>query len=328
MRLRIELFSITIPAAQIEFTINDNNGGNDFRGSQWMDNSLRRGYEALVRKILKYPNSPAVILVHYWSAGWSEAVSGSKKFWLTPEDEIDVIAKYYSLPVVSFRNTFYHAISSDMEGFRSSDILKDPTHPNVQGSQYLAYIVISYLESVLDSLPVSRGQPRIPPIPPPMLEGNDGVLATSCNRGEQLKQLIHQTHGWHWRGGEKSGWCANVPGAEMDLSVGTHVNDNTTITIGYLQSHKNMGTCEVRCLQGCKCSPTSINAFSDEQVSQQQLMQLPVTGTAAAENAECILSITVTNQTDSKGFNFEILAINVGEVDLQGQDFSFLTKQR
>ena len=270
----------------------------------------------------QYPNSPAVILVHYWSAGWSEATSGSRNFWETPEDEIDVIAKYYSLPVVSFRNTFYHAILSEMEGFCPTAILQDATHPNIQGSQYLAYIVIFYLDSVLDSLQISRGQPRIPPIPPPMFGGNDGVLRTSCNRGEQLKQLIHQTHGWHWRGGEKSGWCASVPGAHMDISAG-QVNDNTTITIGYLQSHKNMGICEVRCLQGCKCNPSSINAFSVDQASQQQLMQLLVSGTA--ETTECILSITVTNQTDSEG---EILAINVGEVDLQEQDFTFLIKQR
>ena len=278
-----------------------------------------------MRKVLKYPNSPAVILVHYWSAGWSESVSSSKSFWLTPEDEIDVIAKYYSLPVVSFRNTFYHAILSEMDGFRSSDILQDATHPNIQGSQYLAYIVISYLESILASLPMLAGQFRIPRIPPPMLEGNDGVLRTSCNRGEGLKQLMQQSHGWHWRGGEKAGWCASVPGAEMNLSVGTHVHNSATITIGYLQSHKNMGICEVQCQQGCKCDPISINAFNIEQVSQQQLVQLRVSDNAKI--IDCLLGIALTNQTDSQGYNFEVLAINVGELKMQGQDVSFLTKQ-
>ena len=89
-----------------------------------MDTFLRRGYEALVRKVLKYPNSPAIILAHYWSAGLSENTSGSKSFWQTSEDEIDVIAKYYSLPVVSFRDTFYHAVLSEVGGFRFADILR------------------------------------------------------------------------------------------------------------------------------------------------------------------------------------------------------------
>ena len=55
-----------------------------------------------------------MLVVHYWTPGWATGTAGSDAFWVTPEDEIDVLNKYYGVPSVSFRNTFYHLMKAQV----------------------------------------------------------------------------------------------------------------------------------------------------------------------------------------------------------------------
>lgn len=147
----------------------------------------RRAFEQLIRKLLRYPNSPASVVVH-------NCVPKMANFWETPEDEIDAIAMYYRLPSVSFRNSFHAAITQGVPGFRAADLSTDGVHPNSVGSQYLAYIIIYYLEAVLGSMPwLSFSVPST--LPPPMFTNNHDKH-TFCKRNDQLKEAAVQAVNW------------------------------------------------------------------------------------------------------------------------------------
>ena len=56
--------------------------------------NCRRGFERLLRKLLRLKNSPAVLVVHWWSP-----LHFLSSYWNVAEDELDVIASYYRLQV-------------------------------------------------------------------------------------------------------------------------------------------------------------------------------------------------------------------------------------
>lgn len=307
---------------QIEFALNDNDGGSDIRSATWMNNPMRRGYERLVRKILRLANNPAILVVHYYSLRWVEMNIGGHSFWFTPEDEIDVIAKYYALPAVSFRNTFYNAMMADKIGFRPEDILKDHVHPNELGSQYLAYVVVSYFEALLSVMPDKIAPHKFAALPPPMLPDNNGSQKTVCSKGDRLKRHMLQSKGWQWVEGEKSGWEASSPGSHLQLATGFIAHDaGGVVTVGYLHGFRKMGKAEITCEGGCACKPFVIDAHQDMETAQQRLVHIAVTK-GNVYDGDCIINIEVQAESSSLGHNFKIMNLATGDGELQPQDQS------
>lgn len=70
----------------------------------YLDTSVNNGYvhafERLVRKLLRLPNSPAVVVTNFLQAG---VKANNLPFYHTIEDHFGVIAQYYQLPWLSFR---------------------------------------------------------------------------------------------------------------------------------------------------------------------------------------------------------------------------------
>ena len=54
----------------------------------------RRGFERLLRRLMRLPGAPAVLVVHWWSP-----LEFQGSFWEVAQDELDVIASYYDVQV-------------------------------------------------------------------------------------------------------------------------------------------------------------------------------------------------------------------------------------
>lgn len=92
--------------------------------------------EGLIRKILKAGNEPAVIILCniIYDSGASR------------EDEYTELAKNYSLPCISIRNTIYKSIT-DGE-LSTTEVTGDNIHPNDNGHRLIAEIIKCYLDDV------------------------------------------------------------------------------------------------------------------------------------------------------------------------------------
>lgn len=51
-------------------------------------------------------------------------------FWVSPEDQLDVFGKYYSIPSLSWRDTVHDLIAHNVSGFTVPDLYFDKAHPN------------------------------------------------------------------------------------------------------------------------------------------------------------------------------------------------------
>ncbi|MCM1223816.1 MAG: SGNH/GDSL hydrolase family protein [Lachnospiraceae bacterium] len=93
-------------------------------------------YEGLLRKILLFDTSPAVVLIHnvrYDTGGNAQTIHAA-------------LGRYYGLPGVSMQNTIFPAVVSGNLPVR--DITEDDLHPNDLGHELVAGVVTSFLESV------------------------------------------------------------------------------------------------------------------------------------------------------------------------------------
>ena len=59
-----------------------------------MASPRRRGFERLLRRLMRLPGLPAVLVVHWWSP-----LEFQGSFWEVAQDELDVIASYYDIQV-------------------------------------------------------------------------------------------------------------------------------------------------------------------------------------------------------------------------------------
>lgn len=83
----------------VEYTVNDIH-----HVMPLFTNEYRRAYERLLRKLLGYPNRPAVVLMH--SFNWMAPPIG--KFWSNLEREYIEFAWYYDLPSLSLKSSSFH----------------------------------------------------------------------------------------------------------------------------------------------------------------------------------------------------------------------------
>lgn len=111
----------------VEFSVND-------EGTE----HYKETYESLIRKLYFSKRKPAVILLHnvYYESGKSA------------QDIHVEIAKHYDLPSLSAKETIYRMIQAGT--FTISEIAEDGLHPTNKGHEYVAKLVCSYLEWVMD----------------------------------------------------------------------------------------------------------------------------------------------------------------------------------
>lgn len=130
-RLESDLLQYKPDFVLVEFSANDESS-----------KEFKDGYESLVRRILTANNSvdlqeTAVVVLNMvqYDTGLNAQVIHNE------------IAKYYSLPIVSMKESIYKEIT--MGNLTAADISEDNLHPNDRGHAYAAEIVTTYLEKVL-----------------------------------------------------------------------------------------------------------------------------------------------------------------------------------
>eukprot|EP00887_Chlorella_sp_A99_P000470 scaffold17.g470.t1 len=222
----------------VEFALNDgtmahctvdDNGRTD-QGSI----PARAAYERLLRKLQRLPRRPAVVVMQSYSF-----IRGSTgAFHKSAENDMDVFASYYGLPVLSVRAAMYHLMAQNRPGYRVDLVRSDnkrrtqPTdlffwdisHPyGPTGHRYMAELLIGLTQMTAGSLhlkPLQDEENTIAAehIPPPMLAGNYQKKAASCLLSADFKNAASESRGFV-HNDEKWGWVGSAPRAWVELSL-------------------------------------------------------------------------------------------------------------
>eukprot|EP00884_Botryococcus_braunii_P008547 jgi/Botrbrau1/17694/Bobra.0166s0118.1 len=310
----------------VEYSVNDWEVLNANR-SRWMDNGIRRGFERLMRKVLQLPHVPAIILLHWWSP-----LHFHSSYWNVAEDQLDVIGGYYGLQSISFRNAYYHDIMTGTPGFRLEDIFCDVVHPNNLGHRYFADLVIYYLQNALASALLTPNQwgPLHRSLPPPMFKGNSRMLDGKCLKGEAFRSAVVSAKGFRWVNEAKAkapqpkwGYVGVSPGEQLVVQVGhgrrvRGINSqarNKLVALGFLRSYEGMGWANVSCgptpaphPKDCSCSPALFDTHHEHHVSQVYWNYVLVRA-----GADCLLYVTIANQTSSGGHKVKVTSLLVSD---------------
>ncbi len=139
-RVEEDLLAYKPDVVFIEFTVNDD-----------ANEHFKETYEGLLRKVYCHDTAPAVITLQ--NAFYHDGVCAESIH--TP------VAKYYDLPIVSFKNAVVKRVMAGE--IVESDITPDHLHPNDKGHALLAEVVKYYLDLIYAEMDVEE-------IPAPLKE--------------------------------------------------------------------------------------------------------------------------------------------------------------
>ncbi|PSC71318.1 hypothetical protein C2E20_5316 [Micractinium conductrix] len=149
----------------VEFTINE-------KPDEPYTSSYRRGYEQLLRKLLRLPSRPAVLQMHHYAWWRAEGDGVDQGLFYVPqaESQLTVFSQYYDMPSVSLRSAVYQHMKAGVPGFKVDKVWNrnrkttqgvhleqapkkerdqyffyDRTHPNDRGHQMIAELLASTL---------------------------------------------------------------------------------------------------------------------------------------------------------------------------------------
>lgn len=302
----------------VEYTVND-----DQLALPAMDNPVRRPYERLLRKLLSMPTSPAVVLLHAYA--WFRPEPTFGVFYSNSERDLNELAGYYGLPVVSVKGCCFQAMQQGVPGFqvhavRRQDLLDskglafyyDEIHPDGNtGHRVMAELVVTLLQrGVADLLhsPLTEADKAAAaqPLPPPMIPGNWESLSDRCFVGEafKTKAVIGQPASWDWVNESRSlrpkwGYVSTEPGASLQLLLNTTASSGAAqhpvlVQVAYLSSYEHMGKAAVKCVSGCSCDESEINGYHVDHNSLLKLHRIYV-----SQHEECVMAVQVKDETDA-----------------------------
>jgi len=166
-------------------------------------------------------------------------------------------------------------------------------------------------------------------VPPPMFPGNWGAEKPQCIREAGFKPLIKENTGWEYTveasgDDNKQGWAAFRPGVVLDLQLDTTAaggakSAEVQIAIGYLKSLEHMGKASVQCTEGCSCR--SADGELEQGVDGGYILNAHGAPSknggrvflAVTQNANCVLRLASTNETESDGHKFKLTSVLVSE---------------
>ncbi|KAL4856603.1 hypothetical protein ACK3TF_003052 [Chlorella vulgaris] len=274
-----------------EYNINDGPGKAD---------EIRQAHERLLRKLLVYPNRPAVIEL-----------------------------LYYRRP-----NNFTHcrvfllaAVPNPRPEHKWEAWTNGQDHPNDVGHGYLADMVSTFLTQIMDDLdrhPLEAADDvaAAAELVPPMYRGNYPAKSNACLMGSQFKPLAVTTEGFAWinegtADKPKQGWVATAPGSVLEFDVATDITPGNESFIGsasvaaaivYLSSYEHMGQAEVSCVEGCTCQSKTLNGHMTGLGTQQSIMLVEL-----SLAARCRLRVMVLPDTSSGEHKVKVTGIIVSE---------------
>ncbi|GIL74907.1 hypothetical protein Vretimale_2527 [Volvox reticuliferus] len=302
----------------VEYSLND--GYED----KITENSIIEAKEQLIRRLLKLPGKPAVVLLqvgHVWGCY-------IHPFFYTPEDIEGALAAYYDVSSVSQRTSIYLLnVHKPTEGFLFDQVYDDH-HPLDVGHKIMADLVVHLIQEVAIGLLISPVTPaevsvRDVPLPPPMHKGNLEPMGTTCLVEEKFADIAIATEGWRWvnEGTDikpKWGFVSTVPGSELIVRLGDTARDDVIsggsngtfpVLLQYLLSYSSsMGKAVIDCLGGgCQCKQAMADGYIPDKVSVTSMIQLDVQW--SAHDTPCDLRVTVLNETSTEGHKFKVAGV-------------------
>jgi len=104
----------------VEYSVND-----EAHPSPPMDNPQRRAFERLLRKLLRMPRGPAVVLVSAYAYHMSRPPG---QYWANAEADYFEFATFYQLPLLSLKAAVFHALVANKPPFLvSGSVVDDPS---------------------------------------------------------------------------------------------------------------------------------------------------------------------------------------------------------
>lgn len=164
--------------------------------------------EGLVRRTLKQPNQPAVLLLF----------TMDNKGANTQQAHME-IGKHYGLPMASFRDALWPEVEAKRIAW--TDIESDEVHPNDRGHAYCASFMTDICARVLKDLPADKDLPAIAALPEPK------TANLFENAGFYNAETITPTknEGWevftdpNFAGFFGKGWKTAAPGSTLEFKV-------------------------------------------------------------------------------------------------------------
>eukprot|EP00793_Prasinoderma_coloniale_P005408 PRCOL_00004816-RA len=261
--------------------------------------------------------------------------SMANTFLRNGDDGFAPLLKYYGQAAVSTRDALYHHAASGEPGFGLADMIKEGdmgVHHNLQGGKYVADLVVHLLETAWEhaaaaDLAIAEGldgQVSAPALPPPLWPGNFIQRAISCwtFHHEEGKRVLSRADGWQWSdhergagGAEKAGMWADTPGAVLEgrlstMALDTGVSDvssvRTALKLEYVSSYEHFGVVRLECVSGCVCDTTRVSAHVVDRAEGSPIRDVELDVTPSAE---CVVRITLLEETDSGEHYFKVLAM-------------------
>eukprot|EP00879_Flechtneria_rotunda_P000482 GHRR01000584.1.p1 GENE.GHRR01000584.1~~GHRR01000584.1.p1 ORF type:complete len:500 (+),score=138.46 GHRR01000584.1:302-1801(+) len=258
-----------------EFIAND---GSEMDTS-YTNNDKARFFERFLRKLLKKPSAPAVVMMQFMvneMAYPPEGQDGKAKrpYMATPEDTYYNLAQYYDIPTLSFRDATYQlGETGKLPGFDWNTLMgPDKLHPADQGHKVAADLVVYLLQQTMVGLQIHPAGPAeaasaTAPIPPPMYQGNEiGVSKPICAMGDNLTQYIVSDAGWQPAQSQQNtryptdGYETTTPSAPLTLEVDTTSADGRPVNVFlvYTAGQTGYGDAQITCSNGCDCGSQSL----------------------------------------------------------------------
>jgi lysophospholipase L1-like esterase len=164
--------------------------------------------EGLVRRILKEPNEPAVMLL------FTMDNKGGNK-----QQEHMEIGKHYGLPMASFRDALWPEVEAKRIAW--TDIEADEVHPNDRGHAYCAQFMTDICARVLKDLPADKNLPVLPVLPEPMTANlfekagfyNADTITPAKNEGWEV--FTDPAFGGFFG----KGWKTAAPGSTLEFDL-------------------------------------------------------------------------------------------------------------
>lgn len=276
----------------VEFSVNDADDSEHFKET----------YEGLVRRILKAPCAPALLLVHnvrYDDGGNAEQIHNP-------------VGTYYHLPCVSMKPTIYAQVENGT--IKNREITQDDLHPNDAGHALVAKVITYYLEGIKEKAEkeLAAGNVAAAPkdsqeaqdvqgdiLPRPLTANgyenahrfrNDELVPISCEgfvKDETPQSCVADCF--------KKGWTASHIGDKIVFEV-----EGSSIGVQYKKTMKGPIPVATLTLDGDAAHAVELDGNFDEDWDCLYLETVAEHGRAGKHRIE--IEITKAHEDDKEGF--------------------------
>ncbi|KAL4855511.1 hypothetical protein ACK3TF_003849 [Chlorella vulgaris] len=287
--------------------------------------SDRKGFEQLLRKLLRMPKAPAIVLLHHFS--WHQNIGDGVAeglYYRGAEPHLATLAQYYDIPSPSLRDAVSKVqtccwerpssgkrIEQAEEADRGDYFFADVVHPGDKGHQALAELLAQTLRTAARNIAAAAGSPSILATLARVSVDTDGGGGSSSMRrvGQQLvaapvlpppmipgnadaeTTLCAMQEDFQGVVADAHGfeWAAERPTKETFVQQKWGYRSRTAGAWMELEvSTKTSSEGKVLVLLGCTCASTLFDGFWTYRASLRAMHKFP-----ASQHRRCRVRVTV-----------------------------------